>query len=182
MFVSPFSKLSNRDEKKLTSTISSLLIITILVTQFFNNQLVNDVAEYGIISFELSNSIERSIEIMNSWGSQAKIFAGLSLGFDYLFLLIYTLFLALMIHKLNERLWGGKSFYNIGNVILWSMYIAAIFDAIENLALIKLLLGSHEQLWSSVAFYFAFIKFILVIIGIIYVLVNTILYLVKKIS
>ena len=181
MFVSPFSKLSIKDEKKLTSSIFYLLIMSILVTQFFNSQLTNEVASYGIISFELAESIDRSIEIMNSWDPQAKIFAGLSLGFDYLFLLIYTLFLSLMVHKLNERLWAGKPFHYLGIIILWSMFIAAIFDALENLALIKLLMGSQEQLWSSVAFYFAFAKFFLVIIGILYVIINTIIFLVKKI-
>ena len=182
MFISPFTKLSNRDEKKLTSTIFSILIMALLVTSFFNSQLTNEVASYGIISFELAESVDRSIEIMNSWDPRARIFAGLSLGFDYLFLLIYTLFISLMVHKLNERLWAGKPFHYLGIIILWGMFFAAIFDALENLALIKLLTGSHEQLWSSVAFYFAFIKFFLVIIGILYIVINTIMFLVKKIS
>mgnify|MGYP005989853539 CR=1 FL=1 len=180
MFASPFTKLSVRGEKKLTSSLFCLLIITSVVMLYFDGYLTNEITPYGIVSFELANTLENSLNILNSWDAQAKIFAGLSLGFDFLFLLIYTLFIALLTHKLNTQLWRNKPFYRIGELLIWTMFLTAIFDAIENVGLIKLLLGDHYQLWSSMAFYFALAKFIFIIVGILYILINTGCLLYKK--
>ncbi len=51
-------------------------------------------------------------------------------------------------------------------------FVAALFDAIENIALIKLLLGSNNSLFPSIAYYFASIKFVLIAIGIIYIIIG----------
>lgn len=180
MFNSPFEKITNKTEKKLTFSLIYLLIITLLAMRYFNGFLENTISPNGIIDFELARTLERTQEVLDSWSSLAKIFAGLSLGFDFLFLLIYTLFISLIIHKLNERLWIGKPFHRVGGFLIWSMFITAIFDAIENVCLIKLLVGNMEQFWATLAFYFASTKFILIIISVLYVLGNAVLLLVKK--
>lgn len=104
----------------------------------------------------------------------------LSLGFDFLFLFAYSSFIALLIFNINNKLWKNKPFYKIGKVLIISIFLAAFFDTIENIALIKLLLGDLKQVWSSVAYYFASIKFLIVFICIIYLLLNWILLLFKK--
>ena len=182
MFSSPFANITHKVEKKLTSSLFYLLIICAIALRYFNNSLENEITPYGIFSYELAGSLERSLEILDSWSPLAKTFAGLSLGFDFLFLLIYTLFISLLIHKLNERLWIGKSYYRIGELLIWSMFITAIFDAVENVALIKLLIGSSQEYWSWVAYAFAIGKFALIIISIVYILYNTTILLFKKSS
>jgi hypothetical protein len=180
MFASPFTKISKKVEKKLTFTLFYLLLISITVMRYFDRFLVNETTEFGIISFELSKTLERALEIMDSWSNLSKTYAGLSLGFDFLFLFIYTLFIALLIHKLNERLWAKKAFYKVGVVLIWTMFFAAIFDIIENVSLIKLLIGGRQQFWVSIGYYFAVVKFILIITAILYIIVNFILFLWKK--
>jgi hypothetical protein len=182
MFSSPFANITVKVEKKLTFSLFYLLIISVIVLKYFNQTLENDIAPYGIFSFELAGTLDRSLEIINSWSPLAKTFAGLSLGYDFLFLLIYTLFISLLIHKVNERLWVGKSFYKIGEILIWSMFITAIFDAVENVALIKLLIGGSQEYWSSVAYFFAIGKFILIIISLLYLIYNIALLLFKKSS
>ena len=66
-------------------------------------------------------------------------------------------------------------------MVIWSVLLAACFDVIENIALIKLLLGDLQQQWSSIAYYFAIIKFTLLAVGLLFILINSILLLVKKI-
>ena len=151
-----------------------------ITLRYFNIYLDSAPAPYGILSFELAGSLDQSIEIMNSWTPLSKIFAGLSLGFDFLFLLVYTLFISLLIHKLNVRLWVGKSFYRIGEILIWSMFLTAAFDTIENVSLIKLLIGNHQQFWVSIARTFATIKFILIAIALVYLILNSVLLLLKK--
>ncbi|WP_347172786.1 hypothetical protein [Polaribacter uvawellassae] len=182
MFSSPFKNITKRTEKKLTFSLFFLLILSAIVLRYFNAFLDNASAPYGIFSFELAGNLDKSVEIINSWSPLAKTYAGLSLGYDFLFLLIYTLFISLLIHKINQRLWIGKPFYKIGELLIWSMFITAIFDAVENVALIKLLIGSYKEYWSSVAHAFAIGKFVLIGISILYLIYNTILLLFKKSS
>ncbi len=180
MFTSPFRNLSEKNEKKLTFSLVYLFIISMIALRYFNIYIDGVKAPYGIVSFEFAGSLENSLEIINSWSTLGKICAGLSLGYDFLFLIIYTLLISLFIHKLNVRLWTGKSFYKIGEILIWSMFLTAAFDAIENVSLIKLLVGSHKQYWSSIAFTFATLKFILIAIALLYLIANSFLLLLKK--
>lgn len=182
MFNSPFAKIKKKEEKKITFSVFYILVFTILSTLYFNSFLINDTAPNGILSFELANSLENSIAILNSWSPEAKIFAGLSLGLNFLLLLVYTLFIALIIHKLNERVWAGKPMYRVGLVLIWTMLVTAAFDGVENVSLIKLLIGNYEEYWSFVAFYFAFAKFTLIAISLVYILYSSGILLLKKLK
>jgi hypothetical protein len=180
MLTSPFAKITTKAEQKLTFSLLYLLLISMVVLRYFDRFLVNETTPNGIFSFEFAKTLERSTEIIDSWSALGKTFAGLSLGYDFLFLLIYTLFISLLIHKVNERVWAGKALYKVGEVLIWSMFFTAIFDAVENVALIKLLIGGRDQYWSSIAYYFAIAKFILIGISIIYILYNSVILLLKK--
>ncbi|NVK51918.1 MAG: hypothetical protein HWD85_03210 [Flavobacteriaceae bacterium] len=180
MFTSPFAKISKDTERKLTFSLTYMLILAIVVMRYFDRFLINNTTPNGILSFEFAKTVERSQEIVNSWSTLAKIYAGLSLGFDFLFLLIYSLFIALMIHKLNERLWSKKSFHRIGELLIWAIFIAAIFDVVENTCLIKLLIGSPKLYWSTIAYYFALSKFILIAFAMLYIICNSLLLLFKR--
>jgi len=180
MLQSPFSKLSRSSERNLTIGLLILLLVTISAMVFFDSFLKNELAENGIVSFELAKDLKASNLILNSWNEHAKIAASLSMGLDFLFLIIYASFIALLIHKLNERLWKNKPFYNVGIILVWAAFIMALSDAVENIALIRLLLGDMQQHWSSIAYYFAIIKFTILIIGMLYILLSFMYLLIKK--
>ena len=152
--------------------------------RLFDAPLKNEVSPNGIVSFELAKDISVSKNILNSWDDNAKANAGLSLGFDFFFLLTYSSFVALLIYNINNRLWKGKNFYKLGNLLIYLIFIAAFFDIIENIALIKLLRGDLKQVWPSIAFYFASMKFILILICLFYLILNWLAYLLvqKKIK
>lgn len=148
----------------------------------FDAPLKNDICKNGIVSFELAKDLGKTVKILDSWDANAKINAGLSMGFDFLFLLMYSSFMALLIFNINNRLWKNKSFHKLGNLLIVLIFMAAFFDIIENMALIKILLGDLDQTWSSTAYYFALMKFAIILICIIYLLVNWLLLLFKKTS
>lgn len=159
-----------------------LLLIVIAIMRYFDGFLINDVCTGGIVSFEFSKDVATAQSYMESWGETGRIAAGLSLGLDFLFPLVYSLFIALLIHKLNKNLWSGTSLYAFGNVLLWCQFVAALFDYVENYGLIRLLLGDMQVIWASLAYYFAAGKFILILMGIGYVLLNFGVFLMKKIK
>lgn len=166
--------------KKITLLLLITVVINIIVLMIFDAPLNNDLCKNGIVSFELAKDLDQSVKILDSWDPNAKINASLSLGFDFLFLLVYSSCIALLIFNINNRLWKNNTFHKFGNLLMVLIFIAAAFDCIENIALIKLLLGNLEQIWSSIAFYFGIMKFTIVIICIIYILINWFLLLFKK--
>lgn len=182
MFLSPFSKLSTNQEKALTRTLLIAVVGCIAAIKYLDHFLVNDICTGGIISFELAGDIETATAYLNSWDEQAKIAASLGLGIDFLFPIAYASLIALLIHKLNARLWKDHAFFVVGSLLIWATFVAGLFDYIENIALINLLFGNLEQSWVSISFYFAAIKFLLVLIAILYILINFIVFLLKKVK
>jgi len=165
---------------RITILLLIALILNIIVIKILDTPLKNEVCKNGITSFELAKDLDQTVKILDSWDTKAKISMSLSLGFDFLFLLIYSSFIALLIYNINESLWKKKSFYRFGNLLIVLIFVAAFFDVIENIALMKLLLGDLKQIWSSIAYYSAFIKFTIVLICIIYLLINWVLLIFSK--
>ncbi len=168
------------NKKRLTLLLLITLIINIGVIRIFDSPLKNEVCKSGIVSFELANDLDTTISILDSWDVNAKNCASLSLGFDFLFILVYSSFIALLIFNINDRLWKNKSFHKLGSILIVLIFIAAFFDVIENIALIKLLLGNLEQVWSSVAYFSSVTKFAIILICIIYLFINWFLLLFKR--
>ena len=52
-------------------------------------------AQPTIVDFELAGTTARAIEIINSWDTPDKIRAGFSLGFDFLYMPVYSTLIAL---------------------------------------------------------------------------------------
>ena len=114
MMKSPFDKVSKSTEKKLTVTLLILVLSFIAVMRFFDAPLKNEAAPNGIVSFELAKELVVSENILNSWDTHARTSAGMSMGFDFLFLIIYASFITLLLHKLNERVWNNTRVYKLG--------------------------------------------------------------------
>ena len=66
------------------------------------------------------------------------------------------------------------------NLLAWGLWLAAISDAAENLALITELLGRNAAPWPQIAQICATIKFGLILLGILYVVAGIVLRLIKK--
>ena len=179
MIVSPFQFLSKPAEKRLGLILFGSVVVMVVIMRFFDAPLKNEISPQGIVSFELAKDVNRSVAIMESWNSTAKTSANRSMAFDFLFLIVYGLFIGLMIHKLN-RVWIKSSFHAFGIVLIYLVFLASFFDIIENIALLLLLSGDLEQIWSSTAYYFAMMKFIILAIALVFIIVSTITLLANK--
>ena len=144
-------------------------IIAMAVMNILDVPLKNEIASNGIVSFELAGSLQKSVDILNSWNETAKLYAGLSLGFDYLFMLVYSLLLYVLIKHITSK-FTNKTILKFGNILAFLMLAAGLLDAIENYALIQLFLGNLDQLFSTIAYYSASVKFAVIGIGITYLL------------
>ena len=179
MILSPFHFLSKPVEKRLSLMLLGLIVVIVVLLRFFDAPLKNETCPQGIVSFELAKDLGRSVVIIDSWDSFAKASAKRSMTLDFLFLVVYGLFIGLMIHKVN-RVWGPSRFHTVGIALIYLVFIASFFDILENIALLLLLNGSLEQIWSSTAFYFAILKFFILALALVFIITSATAILLNK--
>ena len=135
-------------------------------------------APNGIVSFEFAGGPEQAQAILASWDVTARIAAGLSLGVDYLFMVLYALTIGLGCVLVGEKLGGAAARLAVG--LAWGQVLAAVLDAVENWALIRWLLGSRAEFWPSLAAGCATVKFALVGLGLAFVLVGAVVLVLRR--
>jgi len=178
----PFKRLSDSTQRSAL-LIFLLLSVTLLAGMHsLDQRLITDVAPSGIVSFELAGNIKQAKQILKEWGPEGKVYAALSLGLDYLFLIVYALFISLACVLIARYFKLRIAFLAIwGFVLGWGQFFAALLDAIENLALIKLILESQREFWPIIARWCAVVKFGIVGAGLFYILTGTLLILILKV-
>ena len=173
--------LSKLTYKRILIFSGFLTIIIFFSLSYFGNPLITNHAPSGIISFELAKDNDQSIAIISSWGLNAKVNAGLILGIDFLFLVVYSIFFSTACYLVAQKYINKINLlYRTGLLIAKLQFVAALFDTIENIALIKLLLGSNNSIFPTIAYYFASIKFVIIAIGIIYIIIGLLTALFQK--
>jgi len=156
----------------ISGKIFFILLIITLVLLFgmnsINSHLINDQVPNGIVSLELAGSITNAELILASWDKSAQFQAGLSMGLDFLFLIAYSITIALgcLLVIKNSSIFIQK----IGLWLAVSQFLAAGLDVIENLAMIKLLAGSTRDILPAIAYRCAIPKFIIILAGLVFLL------------
>jgi hypothetical protein len=174
-------RIFNLSNKSILLYSGLIGVILFLALGYFNKPLVTEIAPNGIVSFELAKDINTSISIISSWDLNAKINAGLSLGIDFLYLVIYSIFFATSCYLISQKYINKNNWmFKTGLLLTKLQFVAALFDAIENIALIKLLIGSNNGIYSSIAFYFASIKFLIIALGIVYIIIGFVTMIFQK--
>ncbi len=122
---------------------------------------------YSIVAFEFAGNTKNTADILLTWDEHADLFA--AFGLDYLFMPVYATALALSI-----LLAAGKHrgwFEILGTWLGWGAFAAALFDAVENYALARMLLMDEiRSSFPEMAALCAAIKFGLLGLGLIYAL------------
>lgn len=130
----------------------------------------------GIVPFEVAGTQEEAREILGEWGSAGRDAARVSLRVDFAYLIAYSLFLAVACTVASQRLArrGMTRLARLGPILGWSMFAAGAFDAIENVALLRVIDGNTET-WPGVALYAAIPKFAITGIGLAYAILGAVL-------
>lgn len=154
----------------------ALLAIFLVITIGF--QFVGP-AEPSIVDFELAGTTDRAAEIINTWDTQDRIRAGFNLGFDYLYMPVYSTLIAL------ACVWGAgvlasRQWRATGLLLGWGLWAAALFDAVENVALTVILFGTVAVPYPQVAQVCAILKFGLIVLGLVFAAVAAVVYLVRR--
>ena len=148
-----------------------ILVFAVLIMRYFDAPLKNEICTKGIVSFELAKELSNSKAIINSWNENAQSNALKSLLFDFVFILIYVSFIVQLVKKTK---------FKIKKIIIYGVFLAGFFDFIENIALLNLLHHNFAQYLSSIAFYAASTKFLLLGVSLVYLFFSGIMYLIVK--
>jgi hypothetical protein len=148
--------------------ILTLIVMTVLYVTGL--PLNTAAAPQGIVSYEFAGSVEQARAMLDSWAN-ARAQAGFNLGFDFVYMLLYSTTIAVACgwagRVLRDRRWP------LGALASWlapGQWLAALFDATENVALTVLLFGTLSEPWPQVAAACATIKFALIIAGLVFAL------------
>ena len=179
----PLANTPSTSRKALFFAFLAGTLILFAVFRVLDTPLRTPAAPNGIVSFELAGTPSKTEAIIDSWRitgllitrvepgivSRAVAFAAFGLGIDYLFVPVYATALALgiLLAAGRHKGWFGM----LGTWLGWGAYTAALFDAVENYALARMLL--MNQVWSpypQVAAICATVKFGLLLLGLLYAL------------
>jgi hypothetical protein len=143
--------------KRMFCLILPLFLVVAIAISAIDLGLRNSTTPQGIVSFELCAFTSSCDLALNHWGAKGQALAMLSLGIDYLFLILYPGLLCIGFLLLLARLPPGMA-----RVTLWMAWfcpVISVADAIENYALIKIILNESGNGYGLLAGIFAVIKF-----------------------
>lgn len=177
----PFASLSPSGQNRAFILFFILSIIVMISLQVTGEPLRTDVSPNGIISFEFAGELDVAQRMVDSWGPTGRIYAGLNLGLDYLFLAVYACAISLGCILVARRLYlRNAAPADAGIIIARAQFLAAVLDCVENYGLIQVLLETQYEAWPVVAKWCAWPKFLIVGIGLIYVVTGALWIVLRK--
>jgi hypothetical protein len=146
-----------------------ILAIGTLWLSWIMQRLVRGI-EPGILAFEFAGTPDNARRILDAWGvsGEARILA--QIGVDNWFLVFYSTTIALLCVMIAIRLrTRAPRWSKVGIALAWAAWGAAILDRIENFALVRLINGEVNSVATITAFMCASLKFLIVIICLLYI-------------
>lgn len=134
----------------------------------------------NIIEFELAHTVDNALRIINEWGISGVEKAKMSIYLDFVFLVLYSWAISLGCRVASEFS-GHCVLVNIGTFLAKLIWMAAVCDLVENIAML-LTLQNIKETWVVLAFWTALIKFSIVIVSLFFVLIATAVGVMKKLD
>ena len=150
-------------------------VLTILITAILRDFAPAPSAEApsGLVSLELAGDLNTFNAIVAPWNEVDSFLAGVNLGFDFVFMIVYSTAFGLACFWAARKL-RQKNQSRMAKLAVWAgygMWLAAVFDAIENFALILTFRDNTWALGPQIASGAAIVKFGLLVLGINFLLV-----------
>lgn len=171
-------RLENYPSQRVTPFLLGLSGIFSIITWLFMREVTKtNISEFNILSLEFAWSTKQMNVILNTWGSeiiQAELNGVL---IDFGFLIGYSVFLS-SITLLMSRKFLPNRLQRFGFNLVLLPPLAALFDAIENVNLLLILMSptNYPNISPFIASLFALLKFALIIIVILFNIVIIVWY------
>lgn len=134
-----------------------LFTLTSVAMRAIDSGLRDSITPNGIISFEFCAYTSSCDSALLEWGAKGQALAMLSLGLDYLYLILYPGLIAICLWLITPRL--PHNVLRLTKFMASSCLITSLADAIENYALIQVILNESAKDYGMLGAIFATIKF-----------------------
>lgn len=163
---------------KRLSVFLPLLVATVVLTAIF--RFIGPFTP-NIVDYELAGSAGKVAAIVSAWSASGQLLrASFNLGLDYLYMPVYSTTIALACVwaalVISNRGWRG-----LGMLLAWGLWLAAVFDATENYALITMLFGTVADPYPQIAAVCAVCKFGLIVLGLLYSAIAAVVWITERI-
>ena len=138
---------------------------------------VPGISPRGIIDMELACTPFRAAQLYNAWQPLLIERAITNTYIDFIFILCYGTLLCCLCLLVSS--YFGALWRRAGKWLAVGMLVAAFFDVVENILMLKILRGSMGPELVASTYMFAFVKFALVITGILYIIASWLAILLK---
>ena len=180
----PLEFISNQYRRQFFLTFLGLTVILFAIFRVLDQPLRTEAAPNGIVSFQLAGNPQAARAITESWKQTSLslsavpgqpnpdivyvsyMFAAFGLGIDYLFMPLYAFTLGFGTLLASRRHEGWIR--SLSAVAAYAGFAAALFDAVENYALLRVLIGEVQSSYPAIAAFCAIIKFGLILFGALY--------------
>ncbi len=164
----PYLWLSEKIQARVFAVAVPAALVAMYVEQVTGKPLVTDAAPSGIVSYELAGTLANAQAMVKSWGPVGQIFAGVNIGFDFVYIITYVIAIGLGCALVAR----GGFLTTVGNALAWAIIAAGVFDCIENYNLIQMLLGYGQEVNALMAQWCAIPKFALIGLALAYFFVG----------
>ena len=135
-----------------------------------------------IVSYELAKTPEVALKIRNEWEEKGLLVkAKKSIYLDFVFLVLYAAAIGIGCVVLSAFT-DNDFLMKMGRIISMTLPLAGVFDVVENLAMLQTLSGDIYLVVTAIVFWFATMKFFIVIFSLVFILCCLIVGVVKKIG
>jgi hypothetical protein len=147
-----------------------LLAIATLWVSWIMQRLARGI-EPGILALEFAATPANAKRVLDQWGVSGEARMLAQIGLDNWWLALYSTTIALLCVMIAVRLRGRAPRWSaIGVILAWCVWGAALLDRLENYALVSIVNGEVNAAWTITAFVCASIKFLIVIICLLYII------------
>lgn len=187
----PLQSIPPEYRKRSFFIFLTLTLVLYAVFGVLDAPLRTEAAPNGIVSLELAGNPQTARAITDSWKQMSLLlsstadrpnpdivnvqylFAAFGLGLDYLFIPVYALALAFgtLLAVQKHTGWIKSMAVAAG----YGVFAASLFDAVENYALVRVLLGAVDSGYPAIAAFCAIIKFGLIGFGVLVALAGWLL-------
>jgi hypothetical protein len=169
----------NKQQLRTLYWISFVLAaLSLAVLVIIDEKLKGPDVPLGIVSFELCAYTANCAAMVSSWQGSLQAMAGMSLGFDYLFMLAYpaAICFGLLIYKVALP----SPMQRVANAMAGAVWLAGLADAVENYHLFQMLMGQAVDQHAWPATLAATIKFVILLPALVLWIVSGIGYFLGK--
>jgi hypothetical protein len=165
----PFVRLSRRARRGALLVLGAVTLASGFVLVRLDAGLRTAASPRGVVSFEFAGTRARADRMLEAWGEDGRRRATASTRLDFLFLAAYAPGLAMLCAAAADRARAaGERGAGLGAGLAWGQLVAGGLDAIENLALLRVLGGDPGAAWPALAAACAGPKFGLIGTGLAY--------------